>query len=293
MLDRTIDTTALEALPFIERVPVGVYTFALLHPGPDGENTRRYEVLVYDNLKNAYNDFIQSLPLFFEEEGYSEKEALQEEEVTLLTKKAEAAFFTGVPQAPGYKIQDIAAILQYYAQKDEPPAFVLLEEREQYDISSVAKTIMDQDMGRSAQKNWMEEQWDQHADSWQVFFGLNRKYFLQEVDLALRRLEYPEEYKAQAVGQPRDEKEQRAVEKLNLEEMRLHFPAYWRQLTDAVYKKARDVEGNYVCAATGFKSPYKYLFNIDHIVPISKGGLTVLENLRVMKGPENRKKSNR
>lgn len=56
MMDKSIDTSELENLEFIERIPVGLYSFSILKPSENDEETEKNcEVLIYDNIKQAVN----------------------------------------------------------------------------------------------------------------------------------------------------------------------------------------------------------------------------------------------
>ena len=58
-------------------------------------------------------------------------------------------------------------------------------------------------------------------------------------------------------------------------------PVSGMKLRDDVFASAED-KGIYRCAICGMTSPHKKDFQIDHIKPISKGGLTVRENLQLL-----------
>ena len=54
-----------------------------------------------------------------------------------------------------------------------------------------------------------------------------------------------------------------------------------------VFEKCKDSEGNYSCALSDYKSRNKLAFQIDHIKPLSIGGLTTLDNLQLLTRKEN------
>lgn len=88
-------------------------------------------------------------------------------------------------------------------------------------------------------------------------------------------------------------------EDMDMSELCKYYPEYWRELHDYVYAKAYDPEEDcYVSKlpnedGTYFKSKAKREFEIDHIMPISKGGKTVKENLQLVYWKINRVKSNK
>jgi ATP-dependent helicase IRC3 len=88
-------------------------------------------------------------------------------------------------------------------------------------------------------------------------------------------------------------------EDMDMGTLKKYFPAYYEELREYVYQKAYDTEtGKYVAAQPSengeyYSSPYRKLFEIDHIVPISKGGKTIKENLQLLYYKDNRIKGNR
>ena len=85
-------------------------------------------------------------------------------------------------------------------------------------------------------------------------------------------------------------------EKMDMGEIRKHYPAYFSELREyLVLNMERDDEGYYYSdmqeeGVPRFRSKHLGMFEMDHIVPISKGGLTVKENLRMISRYENLKK---
>ena len=78
-----------------------------------------------------------------------------------------------------------------------------------------------------------------------------------------------------------------------MSELKEKAPKHWRKLHDKVYEQAQDDEGYYHSAISDFKSKSKLSFQIDHIVPMSRGGKTTLDNLQLLTRKENAKKSDK
>lgn len=292
VMDKSINTDELESLEFIERIPVGLYSFSILELLDGEERERNCEILVYDNIKQAYEDLINSLSVFFNDNNISDKETLNEVELNFLSESVEDFFFYGCEKYPGYILDDIKDILLFYAQKGVGPDFVKLEDRENYDLTKLAEEINEKDLGERAKKKFLESKWDKEESKWKVFFGFDKKYFLNEIDLILRKLQYPDLYQNSGSHSITDQ-ELRDIEKLSMSELLERCPEYWRKLSDAVYEKYRDENGYYYSAKSGFKSKSKLKFQIDHIKPMSKGGLTKLDNLQLLTRDENRKKGDK
>lgn len=86
---------------------------------------------------------------------------------------------------------------------------------------------------------------------------------------------------------------ERELEKLSMSELREMYPIYWKKLRDTVFEKNKDENGFYECAISGEKSKNKLNFQIDHIIPISKGGLTIPDNLQILTRKENAMKKDK
>lgn len=291
IMDKFINTE-IEYLEFIERIPVGIYSFKILKKVDGDEREKNCEILVYNNLTRAYADFINSLSDFFYENKISNKEYLKEKELNLLSKKVEDEFFHGCEKYPGYISEDLNDLLLFYAQKGVEPDFIKLEARDELDITSLAVEICKKSMGPLPKKKFLDEQWDKDKNKWKAFFGFNRKYFDTEIDLIIQKLVDPKRPHINLTF-PIDIKERRKLEKLSLAELKEVYPPYWRKLSDSVYEKYKDKEGYYYSAKSGFKSKSKLKFQIDHIIPMSKGGLTKLNLLQILTRKENAQKSSK
>lgn len=292
IMDKFINTDEIESLEFIERIPVGIYSFKILKQFDGEEREKNCEILVYNNLIQAYADFINSLSDFFKENKISDKEYLTEEELESLSQKIEDEFFYGYEKYPGYIPEDLKDLLLFYAQKGVKPDFIKLEARDELDITTLAVEICEKDLGPRQKKKFLDEHWDRDKSKWKAFFGYNRKYFDTEIDLRIRKLVDTEIYNKKS-GFRKDIKERRKLENLSLYELREWYPQYWRKLSDSVYEKYKDEEGYYFSAKSGFKSKSKINFQIDHIIPMSKGGLTKLNFLQLLTRKENAQKGSK
>ena len=283
----------LEKLSFIERIPLGIYHFSILnHSEEGGEVEKNCEILVYSNIEQSYIDFVNALEDFFKEHNLTERDNLTESELIKFSEIIDTEFFFGCVKYPGYNIQDIKDILQYFAQKGIMPKYIELKDREKYDISIISSEIISKKFDRIQEEDYKKKLWESNETEWKAFFGYNKKYFLGEIDLAIRKLMNPELYTRSSII-PKDEKELVELEKLSMHEIREENPEYWKFLSDSVYKSHQNKDGYYVSASKKYKSKNKLDFQIDHIKSRHNGGLTELGNLQLLTRKENAMKGKR
>jgi TPR repeat protein/superfamily II DNA or RNA helicase len=295
LADRTIDTSGIQKLDFLDRIPVGIYAFSRLVSNHDGEEyEKNCEVLVYDHLQHPYSQFVNDLDALFKEAGIDvdNQETLQEIELDKLCATVRSRYFYDEQFVLGYNDEDIKDILLYYFDKQLTPKFIPFEDRSKYDIDKIAEEIDEKDLGPKNKTRFLNNLWEKEHDIWQTLFGYNKAYFLAEVDLSLnRRLHGAEIFEETNHQAPVDLKESRNLEDLSLSEIRKIDPKVESELREAVFRKHTNEKGEYVCALSGYVSASRLTFEIDHIIPLSKGGKTRLDNLQLLAWWENRRKS--
>ncbi|WP_168714366.1 DEAD/DEAH box helicase family protein [Niallia nealsonii] len=293
IIDDSIDTTKLESIDFIKTIPLGIYTFSLMIPSEyDEDRIKNCEVLVYDSTLKAYQRFIEELPVFFKVNNLNNIEFIQEEELDVLAEKVEDMYFTGFDMIPSYNKEDIKDVLRYFALKGVEPSFLQFKDREKFDISIVAQYIYENELGGKRKKEYLDEVWEQRDNFLKVYFGYSKLYFRKCLDNEILKLEEPEIY-ATSSKETIVTPEMININKLTLYEIQKKNPQYWREITEAVYGKAQDEKGCYICATSGYKNKSRLYFQIDHIVPMAKGGLTELDNLQVLRRDINKLKSDK
>lgn len=291
--DNSIDTTDLESIDFIKTVPIGIYSFSVMIPSEhDEDSIKNCEVLVYDSTQKAYETFISELHTFFEVNDLGDTEFFEESHLDELAERIEEEYFTGYNMIPSYNKEDIKDILRYYALKGVEPSFLYFKDREKFDISSVAQFIYENELGGKRKKEYIDELWEQEGNFFRVYFGDNKLYFRKCLDNEILKLEEPEIYTSSSkdimvIPEMVD------MNKLTLHEIQKRFPEIWREITDTVYEKSRDKNGLYTCVMSGFKHKSRLYFQIDHKIPMSKGGLTELDNLQVLRRDINRIKGDK
>lgn len=138
ILDDSIDTTALEKVPFEQRIPVGMYAFTYLE---ENGMDHAYQVMVYDSTQTAYQELMASLPELFQSFNISE-EYLTESQLSEMEAQCRDTFFCG-EMIPPYEPRDVRNILKYYAQYEAAPQFYTFAEvdRSKLDVGKIAQHI--------------------------------------------------------------------------------------------------------------------------------------------------------
>lgn len=277
ILDDSVDTSALEKVPFQQRIPIGMYAFSYLE---ENGMDHAYQVMVYNSTQNAYSQLMDSLPSLFASFGATE-EYLSDEQLHAMERQCRDSFFCG-ELVPPYEPRDVWNILKYYAQYEVAPQFYTFAEvdRSKLDVTAIAQYIWDQDMGQRKKTEYIDSIWDSSDDNMlKLFFG-RKLYFLRQLDIELMKIShstdlYEEQEHNVKFGT-------RALEDLTLYEIGKINPLLEKQLRDQAFENARNAQGEYQCACCGKTNPSRVYFQVDHIVPMNRGGKTIAENLQIL-----------
>ena len=275
ILDDAVDTTALEKVPFEQRIPLGMYAFTYLE---ENGMDHAYQVMVYDSTQDSYKNLMDALPSLFKSFGATE-EYLTEAQLDEMETQCRDSFFCG-EMIPPYERKDVLNILKYYAQYEAVPQFYTFAEvdRNKLDVSKIAKYIWDEDMGDRKRAEYLDSLWESADDNMlRLFFG-RKLYFLRQIDIERMKLAHPDIY---------DDEDNikygtRALEDLPLHEIGKTNPALEKSLRDQAFEKAKDANGNYRCACCGVTDKSRIYFQVDHIVPMNSGGKSVADNLQIL-----------
>lgn len=289
VLDDHIDTTELESLPFIERIPVGMYSFSY-----DVENSdKNCQIMVYDSMKTAYERLMNNLPSVFEDFNVSDEEFIEEDVIDAMEKSCRNEFFDweGNSVLP-YDPNETKDVIRYYAQKGVCPNFYTFDEidRKKLDVSLIARRIVDGGLSRIAENDLLKRAWESTEDNILKIFFTKEIFFRKSVETEIRKIVYPEMYSNSLDNKL---KGTRLLSELSLYEMRKYDPCMAEKLRDNVFNSAKDSEGYYCCKLCGKRSKSRRLFQVDHINPMSNEGTTVEDNLQLLCWSCNAKKSDK
>ena len=270
MADAAVDTSALDSTPAIELIPLGMYMLSTLECN--------HQILVYNSTQNAYQSLIRDLPNLMEHYGI-EGETIPEETLDDMTEHCFQSYFDE-NMIPSCNRNDIEHLLKFYAQKAVAPLFVTIDEmeRKKLDVSEIAKKIYDEDMRRSEKNAYIQSLWAEEGSLLPVYYT-NPYFFKKLIDLELDKLDGDIEI---AAAEPQTEAELRNLEQFPLQKIIELYPKIGLQLKEDAFAAARNDDGSYVCAGCGEVFPTRLFLQVDHIVPMAKGGLSVPDNLRVL-----------
>lgn len=275
VLDDAVDTSALEKVPFVQRIPLGMYAFTYLE---ENGMDLSYQVMVYDSTSEAYRNLMDALPSLFKSYHVTE-EYPTGRMLEMMEQQCRDTFFCG-EMVPPYEPQDVINILKYYAQYETAPQFYTFDEidRNKLDVSQIAQHIWDEDMGERKRAEYVNSIWDDGDDNMlRLFFG-RKLYFLRQLDIECMKISHPGIYE--------DEQNvkygTRRLEDLPLYEIGRVNPEKEKELRDGAFEKSRGKDGLYHCACCGMADSSRIFFQVDHIVPMNKGGKSVPENLQIL-----------
>ena len=278
IVDETVDTRQLENLPFSERIPLGMYLISYLEEDAENEISieKNHSVLVYNSSKDAYSAFISDLENIFEQYNIT-GEKIDDAIIDTLIADCREKYFKNVILPP-CKDTDIEAILKYFAYSGKAPTFTAINEidRAKANLSYIAQDMLDLRLDDFEKRDYLDKLWQDESTLLKLYYT-EFDYFKRQLDKEINKIVYG----VASGSTPKVKYEQRELEKFTLQQIRERDPVYGEKLRNDVFKSAQ-INGVYQCKACGMTSPHKKDFQIDHITPMSKGGLTVMENLQLL-----------
>lgn len=270
---------------YLELIPIGSYCFNIF----DEENDidKNCEVLVFDNLKNPYEQLMEDLEYIFKKFNVYE-EKFDECKIDLVYNYILTEIFEGYDLDLGFNEEDIKDIITYYELTGEKLEFIEFEGREEFNISNLVDEILDKRLNRIEEAEYIRNKWEDRSLGWSIYFNNDFLLFNSEIDREMRN-----RFIAQNPEKPKVKPDPIDYEKLSLYKIKELNPILWRKIYDEVYDNYRDENGYYISASGNYSSKNKRYFQIDHIVPLSKGGLTKVENLQILTRWENAIKGNK
>lgn len=276
--DETVDTRQLENLPFSERIPLGMYLVSYLEEDAENEVSieRNHSVLVYNNGKDAYNAFLSDLEIILARYNIT-GDRIDGSLVDTIVEDCRERYFKNVILPP-CKNSDIEALLKYFAYSGKAPAFTAIEEidRAKANLSYIAQDMLDLRLDDFEKRDYLDKLWQDESTLLKLYYT-EFEYFKRQLDKEVNKIVYG----VVSGSAPKVRYEQRELEKLTVQQIRERDPIYGEKLRNDVFAAAMS-GGVYRCKSCGMTSPHKRDFQIDHITPMSKGGLSVPGNLQLL-----------
>ena len=278
IVDETVDTRQLENLPFHERVPVGMYMVSYLEEDSANEASieRNHSVLVYNNSQAAYATFLKDLGEILKKYHIS-GDAIDDSIIDDMIAFCRETYFSNVILPP-CKNSDIEALLKYFAYTGRVPSLVQISDidRSKVNLSYIAQDMLDLRLDDFEKKSYLEERWNDDSTLLKLYYS-EFEFFKGQLDKEVYKIVYG----VTSGSTPKVKYDQRTLEQMTLQQIRECAPAYGEQLRNDVFRSAFRY-GVYRCKNCGMTSPNKRDFQVDHILPMSKGGLTVPDNLQLL-----------
>lgn len=281
MADSNVDTSGLDSISPIERIPLGMYVFSTLECN--------HQILVYNSTEAAYKNLISDLSNLMTAYEIDE-ETIPDDKLTEMVNYCVKYYFDE-NMIPTCNPKDIEYLLKFYAQKEVEPLFVTFDEldRQKLDVTAIARKIHDEDMRRSEKKEYIDELWNEEGSIIPIYYT-NLVFFKKMIDIELDKLDG---YIQIANTEPNSESEKRDLEKFPLQRIIELYPKYGVKLKEKIFAASKNSDGEYVCAICGEKHRTRERLQIDHIIPMAEGGLTTADNLQVLCSACNMRKSDK
>jgi superfamily II DNA or RNA helicase len=265
MADANVDTSRLDSIPMIERIPLGMYLLKM--------DDATYTILIYSSNKEAYSNLIADLKNSDFTTEFTEDS--MNEMIDMCMEK-----YFSEDMIPECKRSDIEHLIKYFSERPFEPLFILLDEldRKKLDASDVAKYIYENDLSRKSEREYIDKLWNEDGSVVPVYFS-NQYFFKKMIEIELDKLNG---YIKVSNVEPQSQSEIIEARKLSLYELIQRFPKTGIELREKVYNKAKNAAGQYVCACCKKVFDTRQFLHVDHIVPMSKGGLTEEDNLQVL-----------
>lgn len=243
------------------------------------EQTVTRDILVYDEARTVYEKVYDDIKAEFnpESENYSD-DYISEKSRELFFKYSEKMDGKYV----GFSSDVVFAIIKSFLSSGEIPSIIKITDRiSLYEIAAEYSDIPDNEFGKKLD------------EIWQVRTDIHKWYNRYEFDGFMRVYRK----RSQTSKDPKyvlDSKEE-----MDMGTLKKYYPEYYNELREYVFMKNYDKDRDeYFASRPGeagkeYRSKYRKMFEIDHIIPISKGGKTVKDNLQLLFYKDNKIKGNK
>ena len=261
--------------------PYGIIECSYITEDENGnESEYTTDIMIYDEVKDVISQILIDI-----EKSFSPEEVISDIEIRSITRNLYFKYAKNMTgNYVGLSSSCIYDLAKSFLSCGQLPEIHKLTER--VDLFEIAEQITDTPENELDKK--IKEIWDTRKDirkwyNYQYYEGLMKVYRQRAINVTLSNPNFiiPDK------------------EDMDMGTLKKYFPEYYEELREYVFQNAYNTEtGKYVAAQPSengeyYSSPHKKLFEIDHIIPISKGGKTVQSNLQLLYFKDNRKKGNK
>lgn len=259
-LSKSIESGGDYSIPsFPKLFPTGWYKTEVVYATPDFEQESMESftefVLVYEHTKPKFDAFVKSIAGTSLLDEWS-KEYLDEEWIQLQVQKWMSEWFDHKADDIGGRLNsDLIKIVRHVAQNQSSPSYYAFDDREAYDLEKIAQEVMH--LNSIQQVNFLSSEFSKPGKLWKTFYKSFSR-FKSAVDGVINSILLPSSDQAYPLPLPTP-RSPRELAKSEVEQV-----------------KKRDGHACLACDASGVK------LEIDHIIPLSFGGETTLENSQTL-----------
>lgn len=264
-------------------IPYGVIRCEYMAEGEFGDDTEvKRDVVVFDDVVEVYEAIINEISQIFScEKEYPERDVkIRASELFFKYCESGSGAYMGVS---GESIEDV--IRSYLATKEVP---VINRIDDRVSLSDIMEEIYSSDVNEGEMQRRIIDVYNinKKVRSW-----FDKDEYIGLMNVLLNRKRPKAMNAPQFVLPPK--------ERMDMAELKKYYPAYYNEIRNyLILNMKRDEEGYYYSAIQEEGKPPirdKNLgaFEMDHIIPISRGGLTEKGNMQMITRVQNRKKGNK
>ena len=265
-------------------IPYGVIKCAYMKSDEYGEETEFVrDILVFDEAADIYRDILSEIPaLFTDTDMEYTAQQIRKASIDLFFKYCEH----GNGDFIGISSEMIQDIVLTYLSSQECPRIQAIDDR--VSLLDIVESHYKPELTEEEIEKIITDVWDNSA---KVRMWYDRDFYRGMMHVYFNRKNTPKLNAPEFTRPPK--------EKMDMGELKKYYPAYYQELREYLLQSMKkDDEGYYYSAiqdkeSAPCRSKYLHMFEMDHIKPISLGGLTVKENLQMILRSQNIIKNNK
>ena len=264
-------------------IPYGIIKCCYITRNQYGdENTIEREIVVYDESTEIYLNILNDIPKIINDSIDYSNNYIEKISSELFFKYCES----GTGKYIGISSSTVSDVIHTYLSSFKIPQIQRFENR--VSLFDIAKNLLLPNFTENQLNEKIVEIWNTNE---KVRMWYDREFYDGMMHIYFNRI------KKHNVSAPRFKLPPK--EKMDMGEIKKYYPAYYDELRNYLkHSMYQDDEGYYYSAIQEKGQPparSKLLsaFEMDHIIPISKGGLTIKENLQMILRTQNLKKGSK